>query len=74
MSVANAAQYLQACSFVTQCPGTAPEVVAMNIIDAAEGINMASNQITVGEARPYLIVAAPQVGREGAGPYGCFDL
>ena len=25
-------------------------------------------------ADPYLIVAAPQVGREGAGPYGCFDL
>ena len=29
---------------------------------------------TVGEAGPYLIVAAPQVGREGGGPYGCFDL
>ena len=30
VSVANGVQYLQACSFVTQCPGTAPEVVAMN--------------------------------------------
>ena len=73
-SVANAAQYLQASSSVTQCPGMAPEVVAMDIIDAANGIDMANNQVTVGEAGPYLIVAAPQVGREGTGPYGCFDL
>ncbi|MCY4478565.1 MAG: hypothetical protein OXB97_01595 [Rhodospirillales bacterium] len=73
-SVANAAQYLQASSTVTQCPGTAPEVVAMDIIDAANGVDMANNQITVSEAGPYLIVAAPQVGREGGGPYGCFDL
>ena len=73
-SVANAAQYLQASSTVTQCPGTAPEVVAMDIIDAANGIDMANNQITVSKAGPYLIVAAPQVGREGGGPYGCFDL
>ena len=73
-SVANAAQYLQASSSVTQCPGTAPEVVAMDIIDAANGIEMANNQITVGEAGSYLIFAAPQVGREGGGPYGCFDL
>ena len=73
-SVANAAQYLQASSTVTQCPGTAPEVVAMDIIDAANGVDMANNQITVSKAGPYLIVAAPQVGREGGGPYGCFDL
>ena len=73
-SVANAAQYLQASSSVTQCPGMAPEVVAMDIIDAANGIDMANNQVTVGKAGPYLIVAAPQVGREGTGPYGCFDL
>ena len=74
VGVANASQYLQASSSVTQCPGTAPEVVAMDIVDAASGITLASNGITVGEAGPYLIVAAPQVGREGAGPYGCFDL
>ena len=74
VSVANAADYLQASSSVTQCPGTAPEVVAMDIIDAADGITMANNQITVGEAGAYLIFAAPQVGREGAGPLGCFDL
>ncbi len=73
-SVANATQYLQASSSVTQCPGTAPTLVEMDIIDAAEGVMLANNQITVGEAGPYLIVAAPQVGREGGGPYGCFDL
>ena len=72
--VANASQYLQASSSVTQCPGTAPELVAMDIVDAANGITLANNKITVGEAGPYLVVAAPQVGREGAGPYGCFDL
>ena len=74
VSVVNAGQYLQASSSVTQCPGTAPEVVAMDIIDAAKGITMENNQITVGKAAPYLIFAAPQVGREGGGPYGCFDL
>ncbi len=74
VTVANADQFLQASSSVTQCPGTAPEIVAMDIIDAAEGITMENNRITVGEAGPYLIVAAPQVGREGGGPYGCFDL
>ena len=37
VSVANATEYLQASSSVTQCPGTAPEVVAMDIIDAADG-------------------------------------
>ena len=74
VGVANAGQYLQASSSVTQCPGTAPEVVAMDIVDAAKGIAMANNQITVGKAGPYLIFAAPQVGREGGGPYGCFDL
>ena len=74
VSVANAGQYLQASSSVTQCPGTAPEVVAMDIIDAAKGITMADNQITVGKDGAYLIFAAPQVGREGGGSYGCFDL
>ena len=74
VGVANASQYLQASSSVSQCPGTAPEVVAMDIVDAANGITLANNRITVGETGPYLIVAAPQVGREGAGPYGCFDL
>ena len=74
VGVANASQYLQASSAVTQCPGTAPEVVAMEIVDAANGITLANNKISIGEAGPYLIVAAPQVGREGVGPYGCFDL
>ena len=68
------AQYLQASSTVTQCPGTAPEVVAMDITDAASGVAMEANKMTVAEAGAYLIVAAPQVGREGGGPYGCFDL
>ena len=67
-------QYLQASSTITQCPGTAPEVVRMDITDAASGVAMAASQITVEESGAYLIVAAPQVGREGAGPYGCFDL
>ena len=74
VGVANAGQYLQASSSVTQCPGTAPEVVAMDIIDAAKGVTLTNNQITVGKAGPYLIFAAPQVGREGGGAYGCFDL
>ena len=73
-TVASADQFLQASSTVTQCPGTAPEVVKLDITDAASGISMADNKITVSEPGPYLIVAAPQVGREGAGPYGCFDL
>ena len=67
-------QYLQASSSITQCPGTAPEIVGMDITDAASGLAMAENSITVSEAGAYLIVAAPQVGREGAGPLGCFDL
>ena len=72
--VANAGQYLQASSSLTQCPGTAPALVEMDIVDAAKGITLANNQVTVGKAGAYLIVAAPQVGRDGAGPYGCFDL
>ena len=72
--VANADQYLQASSSVTQCPGTAPTLVEMDIVDAANGVTLAKNKIAVSEAGPYLIVAAPQVGREGGGPYGCFDL
>ena len=72
--MADAAQYLQASSSVTQCPGTSPTLVEMDIVDAANGIALAKNKVTVGEAGPYLIVAAPQVGRDGSGPYGCFDL
>ena len=71
---ADAGQYLQASSSVTQCPGTAPTLVEMDIVDAADGVTLKANKVTVGEAGPYLIVAAPQVGREGGGPYGCFDL
>ena len=74
VSMANAAQYLQASSSITQCPGTAPEMVAMDIVDAANGIALENNKIAVGEAGTYLVVAAPQVGREGSGPLGCFDL
>ena len=70
----SADHYLQASSSVTQCPGTAPEVVAMDITDAASGVSLAANRMTVSESGAYLIVAAPQVGREGGGPYGCFDL
>ena len=66
--------YLQASSSVTQCPGTAPELVAMDMTDAASGVALEANRMTVSEAGAYLIVAAPQVGREGSGPYGCFDL
>ncbi len=72
--MANAAEYLQASSTITQCPGKAPEVVKMDITDAASGITMKNNKITVSKAGAYLIVAAPQVGREGGGPLGCFDL
>ncbi len=74
VSIAHASQFLQASSSVTQCPGTAPEIVAMDIIDAANGIGLSDNKVTVSENGAYLIVAAPQVGREGTGPYGCFDL
>ena len=74
VSMAKADQYLQASSTITQCPGMAPELVQIDITDAANGIAMTDNKITVSEAGPYLVVAAPQVGREGAGPLGCFDL
>ena len=74
VSVANASQYLQVSSSITQCPGKEPQLVEMDIIDAASGMTLANSQVTVGEAGPYLIVAAPQVGREGGGAYGCFDL
>lgn len=72
--MANADQYLQASSSVTQCPGSEPTLVQMDIVDAADGVTLAMNQITISESGPYLIFAAPQVGREGDGPYGCFDL
>ena len=74
VSMANASQYLQASSTITQCPGKVPEVVKMDIMDAADGLAIKNNKITVSEAGAYLIVAAPQVGREGGGPGGCFDL
>ncbi len=74
LGAANADQFLQASSSITQCPGMAPEVVQIDITDAASGITLADNKVTVSEAGPYLIVAAPQVGREGGGPLGCFDL
>ena len=74
LGVASADQFLQASSSITQCPGMAPEVVQMDITDAASGITLADNRVTLSEAGPYLIVAAPQVGREGGGPLGCFDL
>ena len=74
VSMANAAEYLQASSTITQCPGMKPTVVKIDVTDAASGVAMKNNKITVGKAGPYLIVAAPQVGREGAGPLGCFDL
>ena len=74
VSMAKADQYMQASSTITQCPGMAPEIVKIDITDAANGITMKDNKITVSEAGPYLIVAAPQVGREGGGPLGCFDL
>ena len=74
VSMASAAQYLQASSTITQCPGKAPEIVKMDITDAANGLAIKNNKITVSEAGAYLIVAAPQVGREGGGPFGCFDL
>ena len=50
VSIVDAAQYLQASSTVTQCPGTAPDVVKMDITDAANGVTMANNKITVSEA------------------------
>ena len=74
VSMASASQYLQASSTITQCPGKVPEVVKMDITDAADGLAIKNNKITVSEAGAYLIVAAPQVGREGGGPGGCFDL
>ncbi len=74
VSMANAAQYLQASSTITQCPGEAPEVVKMDITDAANGLALKNNKITVSEAGAYLVIAAPQVGREDEGPLGCFGL
>ena len=74
VGVAKADQYLQASSTLTQCPGAAPEVVKIDVTDAASGIALKDNKVTVSEAGPYLIVAAPQVGRADAGPLGCFDL
>ena len=67
VGVANASQFLQASSSVTQCPGMAPELVTMDIVDAANGITLANNKITVGEAGPYLVVAAPPGRSRGCG-------
>ena len=72
LGVASADQFLQASSSITQCPGMAPEVVQLDITDAASGITLADNKVTLSEAGPYLIVAAPQVGREGGGPAWLF--
>ena len=74
MGMESAAHYLQASSTITQCPGAMPAVVAMDVTDAASGITMADDKIAVSEDGAYLIVAAPQVGREGGGALGCFDL
>ncbi len=75
ISVANAAQFLQGSSTITQCPGKTPEVVKIDVTDAANGIAITNDKkIKVSEDGAYLIVAAPQVGRTGVGPYGCFDL
>ena len=54
--------------------GAAPEAVKIDVTDAANGITITNNKITVREAGTYLAAAAPQVGREGAGSLGCFDL
>ena len=72
--IANAGDFLQASSTITQCPGPEPTVVEIDVVDGAEGITLGENKITINEAGTYLIVAAPQVGREGDGPMGCFDL
>ncbi len=72
--IANAGDFLQASSTITQCPGPEATVVEIDVVDGAEGIALEDNKITVSEAGAYLIVAAPQVGREGDGPMGCFDL
>ncbi len=72
--LAQADDYLQASSTITQCPGPEPTVVEIDVVDAADGVTLDDNKITVEEGGTYLIVAAPQVGHEGDGPYGCFDL
>ena len=36
--MAKADQYLQASSTITQCPGTAPEVVKIDVTDAASAL------------------------------------
>ena len=49
-SMANAEQYLQASSTITQCPGMAPEVVEIDVTDAASGLTLTDNRITVSES------------------------
>ena len=73
VSMANADEYLQASSTITQCPGMNRTVVKIDVTDAACGVAMKNNKITVGKVRPYLIVASPQVGREAGDLLGCFD-
>ena len=72
--IANAGDFLQASSTITQCPGPEPTVVEIDVVDGAEGTTLENNKITVNESGTYLIIAAPQAGREGDGPMGCFDL
>ena len=74
VGIAHADDFLQASSTITQCPGPEPAVVEIDVVDGAEDISLEDNKITVSEAGTYLIIAAPQVGREGDGPLGCFDL
>ena len=52
VGVAHAGQYLQASSTITQCPGTAPEVVQIDVTDTASGIAMADNKIRSPSAKP----------------------
>ena len=74
-SVANAAQYLQASSSVDSVPRHGTNAGRNGYHRRGGGRHARQHtRFTVGEAGPYLIVAAPQVGREGGGPYGCFDL
>ena len=57
-----AAHYLQASSTITQCPGTEPEVVKIDVTDGANGITLENDKITANEAGTYLVVAAPPSG------------
>ena len=45
VSITKGEQYLQASSTITQCPGVTPEVVRIDVTDAANGITLADNKI-----------------------------